>query len=636
MNTLTLAPQFELPIDASTRRMAILAMSGAGKSNTAVVMAEQMFKAGIPWVAIDPKGDWWGVRAGTNGKRKGGLPIPIFGGLHKDVDLEPTSGKLIGDIIVDQRLTCVLDISEFEDRQQMWGFLIDLGNTLLRKNRKRLHLFLEEADEYLPQKTSEKGNLPKCLGVWQRVVKRGRFRGIGSTQITQRSAALNKDTLYMAELLIAMRATGPGDQDAIAGWVKHNRAAAEIVASLPELEDGEGWVSSPAWLRKTERVTFHRRHTFDSGATPVSATDGGKAATLADVDLKSLRTRMADTIARAKENDPEELKKANADLTKKLADADKRFDQAARDSAALASQVQELKARLQTSTDRSVSTNLKQELAKCRKALGAAMQFLIKVQTVNFETDPKALEDAVAAAIAKAVAPFNDRITGLVGRVEGLKKLAADAEKGVKTLLAQDIDLTVQVVKQPPFAITEPKASAAPGTRPKPAPGNPDGVKLKAGARHILSALASRAPETMTWSQLAMLVGIKTTGSTMSTYRSHLRSAAFITEVGANVSITQAGLQYFGDAAPEPMQSRAQLIEMWKGRLKKGARQILDELNATYPNGRTREELAADVLGGIDPAGSTLSTYLSHLRTAGLTEERSGRIYLHSNLGGQS
>src|SRR5687768_6885833 len=119
---LKLADHLSLPLDAVTRRLAILAMSGAGKSNVAVVMAEAMFDAGIPWVVIDPKGDWWGVRSNKSGKGPG-LSVPIFGGLHADVPLEPSAGKMIADLIVDQRLTCVLDVSEFEERQGLWGFL---------------------------------------------------------------------------------------------------------------------------------------------------------------------------------------------------------------------------------------------------------------------------------------------------------------------------------------------------------------------------------------------------------------------------------------------------------------------------------------------------------------------------------
>jgi hypothetical protein len=316
--TLHLAPGLDLPLEVVTRRLAILAMSGAGKSNTAVVLAERMFDAGIPWVAIDPKGDWWGVRSSRDGMGPG-LPVPIFGGLHGDIPLEPTAGRVIGDLIVDQRLTCVLDVSEFAERQQMWGFLIDLGDTLLRRNRQALHLFLEECDEYLPQRTSEKGNLPKCLGVWQRLVKRGRFRGIGSSQITQRNASLNKDTLYQAEALIAMRVTGKADRDAVRGWVEYHNAGADIVASLPTLQDGEGWVISPAWLRDSRRVTFDRRRTFDSGATPVLLKGNAPPATLADVDLEVLRSRMASTIEKAKADDPGALRRQIAELKKELA-----------------------------------------------------------------------------------------------------------------------------------------------------------------------------------------------------------------------------------------------------------------------------------------------------------------------------
>jgi hypothetical protein len=45
-----------------TETLAILAKRGTGKSNAAVVFAELMFDGGFPWVAIDPKGDWWGTR----------------------------------------------------------------------------------------------------------------------------------------------------------------------------------------------------------------------------------------------------------------------------------------------------------------------------------------------------------------------------------------------------------------------------------------------------------------------------------------------------------------------------------------------------------------------------------------------
>jgi DNA helicase HerA-like ATPase len=76
-----------LPLDAVSRTFGILAVRGAGKSNTAAVMAEEMFAAGLPFVVIDPVGSWYGLRSSADGTSPG-LPIPIFGGKHGDVPLE--------------------------------------------------------------------------------------------------------------------------------------------------------------------------------------------------------------------------------------------------------------------------------------------------------------------------------------------------------------------------------------------------------------------------------------------------------------------------------------------------------------------------------------------------------------------
>lgn len=53
------APGLTLPLDVVTATIAILATRGAGKSSTAVGLAEKMYDARLPFVAIDPKGDWW-------------------------------------------------------------------------------------------------------------------------------------------------------------------------------------------------------------------------------------------------------------------------------------------------------------------------------------------------------------------------------------------------------------------------------------------------------------------------------------------------------------------------------------------------------------------------------------------------
>jgi uncharacterized protein len=65
--SLQLGPDLWFPLDAITQTIALLAVKRWGKSNAAAVMAEEMFTAGLPWVGIDPKGDWWGLRSSADG-----------------------------------------------------------------------------------------------------------------------------------------------------------------------------------------------------------------------------------------------------------------------------------------------------------------------------------------------------------------------------------------------------------------------------------------------------------------------------------------------------------------------------------------------------------------------------------------
>ncbi|TAH39264.1 MAG: DUF853 family protein [Planctomycetota bacterium] len=316
MQSLQLSPSLSLPADAVTQTFAILAVRGAGKSNAAAAMAEGMYDAGLPFVVVDPVGAWWGLRSSADGKGAG-LPVPVFGGRHGDVPLERTAGQLIGDLVVDRNLSCVLDVSDFSEGDKT-RFLIDFAERLYRRNESPRHLFLEEADDYAPQRPFREQ--ARLLRAWENVVRRGRARGLGITMITQRSAALNKNVLTQIETLFVLRTTSPQDRKAIEGWVEYHGQGRELLASLPELETGEAWIWSPHWLRVLKRIRIRRRRTFDSGATPKDAR-ARPPATMADVDLERIRVDMAATIERAKAEDPRELRKQIEDLKRQLAQA---------------------------------------------------------------------------------------------------------------------------------------------------------------------------------------------------------------------------------------------------------------------------------------------------------------------------
>src|SRR5438105_460641 len=113
MKKLEIAEDFALPIEAVTESIALLGRKGSGKTYAAQKLAEEMHRLRAQFVVVDPVGVWYGLRLAADGKAPG-LPIPVLGGLHGDIPLEPTGGALIANLIVDRGASVVLDVSQFE------------------------------------------------------------------------------------------------------------------------------------------------------------------------------------------------------------------------------------------------------------------------------------------------------------------------------------------------------------------------------------------------------------------------------------------------------------------------------------------------------------------------------------------
>jgi len=95
----------ELPIDAVTDTIGVLAVKGAGKTYTFLVLVEEMVKAKIPVVVVDPVGVCWGLRASADGKWPG-LAVTVLGGRHGDAPLEASAGRVVADLVVETRTPC--------------------------------------------------------------------------------------------------------------------------------------------------------------------------------------------------------------------------------------------------------------------------------------------------------------------------------------------------------------------------------------------------------------------------------------------------------------------------------------------------------------------------------------------------
>lgn len=575
MTELRISPDLALPTEAVTESLGILGQRGAGKSTAAVVLAEEMWKAKLPWVAVDPKGDWYGIRSSADGK-KPGLALPVFGGLHGDVPLEVGSGALVADLVVDANLTAVLDVSDFSKGERA-KFLIAFFDRLYKRHRQdpqARHVFLEEAHEYIPQQVAGRDGTAQLKDSASRIVLQGRSFGLGSTTASQRSARLHKDVLTQIGTLIAMRTTGPQDRKAIEAWVEFHDQGKELVASLSGLKSGEAWVWSPQWLGLMERIRFRRRETFDSGATPGAGQTVRAPATLADVDLAAIKEQMAETIERAKADDPAELRKRIKELERQLA--------------------QRPTETIEVEVVREVIPGeLIGVVNQARVALLDAADSLTATSAILAETEQRAYQRNEEAGHGRKDLPRAGATSG------GPRAVAHRPGPG---RAAQRAD---------PPARREPSRAAVPRSA--------SGVNIGGGApKRILIALAQHHPEPLTQRRVAALVGVKQKTSTMRNALSALRGHGFIT--GSDpIAITEAGLAEVGDVT-DGLPTGPELLEHWRSKLGEGApRRIFDLLVETWPS----DELSpgdiaeyAEVL----PGTSTLRNAMSKLRSLGLVD----------------
>ena len=304
---------FALPLKLVTSTQAILARKRSGKSYTASVEAEELLEQKQQIAVIDPTGAWWGLRSLADGTGPG-YPVVVFGGDHADASLEPHSGRVLANALVEHRFSAIFDVGLMVTDDQL-RFVSDFASELLRINRTALHLFIDEADTFAPQMLEGKAH-KVCLGTVSRLVKQGGIRGVGVTMITQRPADLNKKVLRQVDTLTLLRMSHPPDIATATDWIKANVSpefAREVAEALPALPVGAAFVCS-ATLDIGERVEVRPRRTFNSGATPEPGEYKAEPKVLASVDIERLGQEIAASAKRAQESSPEFLRRRIAEL----------------------------------------------------------------------------------------------------------------------------------------------------------------------------------------------------------------------------------------------------------------------------------------------------------------------------------
>lgn len=521
---LKISNDLELPIEAVTQTFGILAKRGAGKTYTGCVMVEEMLISNQQVIIADPIGVWWGLRSSADGKSPG-FPIVVFGGEHGDIPLEENAGEIVAQAIIENGFSAVIDLSLFRKAAQN-RFMLAFAETLYRLNRKPLHLVVDEADEFAPQRPLH-GN-ERLLGAFEDIVRRGRARGLGVTLITQRAAVLNKNVLTQIEVLVVLRTISPQDREAIEAWTEVHgtpqqlEQLSETMASLPI---GTAWFWSPGWLDVFQKIKVRKKITFDSSATPKVGEVVVKPRALAEVNLEKLGAQIKATADNAKANDPAELKR---------------------------------------------------EIARLKKEAAVAPA---KVET----KEVPALTDAERKRLTKLIETFEgfirdlNAVNAILAITSGVKEQVNNEVKFLHDLLAG------KLLAQPQRVINKPmKYLTGPGiTKLVPVQnGNPE---LSAGGRKVLIA-AAQYPDGVSRETLKVLTGYRATS--LYEYSRMITAQGYVEQRGDLLVPTEAGIAALGNDY-EQLPTGDALVQHWRGRLSGGELKIFELVIAnTYPVSR--------------------------------------------------
>lgn len=553
--TIHFAEGLDLPVDVATQKFAFMGITGSGKTHAAGVLVEALLlEVAAQVVVLDPVGIWWGLRLLADGKRPG-IPIIVLGGEHGDAPLDPDSGALIANLVVDRRWSVVLDVSEFSLGEQR-RFMTAFGEEFFQKKkaqRSAVHVVLEEAQEFLPQ-FAGKGE-ERMLAAWTRIWKLGRNYGIGGSIVTQRPQEVAKKALNQSGVLVVLRTIGKQEKKAIREWIVETEAGAST-EGLEKLETGTACVWSPAWLRVLGVFKVARKRTFDSHATPDVGSVVGEAKPFELPAREHIQAALGAAVKHAEDNDPALLQKRIAKLERELA---------------------------------TVRADL--EFAKAQPTPAPVTRAILLPGLLD---EGRHLQHEVSLVL-DSFAKVRDGAEALVERMEHAELAEAAAH-----MQASPLGFT------PPSRPAEPKPRRTDLVVPTGGARTNGDAKLGRCELAILAVAAWRKTSTQT--QVAVFSGYRQSGGFRNAL-GRLRSLGYIVGGRDDIRITPAGRDH-SLAGPPPRPGR-DLLSYWVGQLEKCEREILQDL-AEHGPAASKEALAKrtsyQVSGGFRNALGKLRT----------------------------
>jgi len=255
---LDIAPGLKLTVDDFVgTRVAVLGISGAGKSNTVAVLGEEL--AGkIPMTIVDMESEYHSLRDEH--------PFIVAGmGEHVDRVIGVGDAAKLAREIMNSGDSIILDMLQFrkDERNELLRVYFETLWEIELKARKPHLIVLEEAHMFIPQ-----SGKTDAQEIFTTVALRGRKRGVSIILASQRAAMIDKDVLTQMDKMILHLVQYPTDIGTYLNILPMKKA--ESAGMIKALSVGQAIVRRPGvdGKQRADVYDIRKRHSKDLGATP--------------------------------------------------------------------------------------------------------------------------------------------------------------------------------------------------------------------------------------------------------------------------------------------------------------------------------------------------------------------------------
>jgi len=237
------------------QRVALLGISGSGKTNSAAAIIEELIPY-LPMTIIDIEGEYHTLKTLFKVLVVGRSP-------NCDIDVPTIHAESLAEYAYANNVNVVLDFKYHDHEEEMFEFCELYFERIWKMaihnpTPKPYEIVIEESHEFIPQSS----NTP-ISKLFKRIATRGRKHGLGVILASQRSTLVDKNVLTQAGIYFLHRVVHPKDMQVYKDFIPLKPADVETLVG--QLQPGEC-----VFMRdhKPQRAKIRKRYTVHAGSTP--------------------------------------------------------------------------------------------------------------------------------------------------------------------------------------------------------------------------------------------------------------------------------------------------------------------------------------------------------------------------------